>query len=77
MASDITRENRDSIQVNGWRYVVVEPLTDLEITQLRALLHLEALCSHHGSFTHCCELGDCHDPVLTHQPCGHVVRKFA
>jgi len=52
------------------------PLSDTEITQLRALLHLEALCSHHGSFSHCVELGGCHDPVLTHQACGHVIRKL-
>jgi len=56
---------------------VVHPLTDLEVTQLRALLHLEELSAHHGSYTFCCELGDCHDPVLTHHACGHVVRRFA
>ena len=53
------------------------PLTDLEITQLRHLLRLEALCEHHGSYSHCVELGGCHDPVLTHQPCGTVLRRFA
>jgi len=54
----------------------VEPLTDLEVTQLRALLRIEELSAHHGSYVYCCELGDCHDPVLTHQRCGHVIRKF-
>lgn len=54
-------------------------MSPYELNEIRRAVHtelaeLEQMCSHHGSYTHLCDIGGL--VILTHKPLGRVLRAF-